>query len=197
MQVLDLFAGSGSLGLEALSRGAAHATFVDHGKQALAVIRGNLRDLGLEDRATVLAGDAVVLAARHVPASPWQLVFVDPPYSTHLKYSGHPQCIGELDAKTGEYYEAMESVIGSIHRVLKNRRYMGLYVSDSYEKGEPFNPIGFELFGMLRKKFKPIDIVAVVRHNKSLKHPHWKKSALEGNYYLRGFNYLFIMKKED
>ena len=71
MQVLDMFAGSGALGIEALSRGAAHATFIDQGKSALAALRANLRDLGLEDRATVLAGDAVVLGARQVPASPW------------------------------------------------------------------------------------------------------------------------------
>jgi 16S rRNA (guanine966-N2)-methyltransferase len=84
MQVLDLFAGSGGLGIEALSRGAAHATFVDHAKAALGAIRGNLRELDLEARSTVLAGDAVALAARHVPASPWQLVFVDPPYRSDL-----------------------------------------------------------------------------------------------------------------
>lgn len=84
MQVLDLFAGSGALGIEALSRGAAHATFVDQAKPALAAIRGNLRELDLEVRSTVLAGDAVALAGRHVPASPWQLVFIDPPYRSDL-----------------------------------------------------------------------------------------------------------------
>ena len=84
MQVLDLFAGSGALGIEALSRGAAHATFIDQAKPALAAVRGNLRELGLDERSTVLAGDAVSLAARHVPASPWQLVFVDPPYRSDL-----------------------------------------------------------------------------------------------------------------
>jgi 16S rRNA (guanine(966)-N(2))-methyltransferase RsmD len=84
MQVLDLFAGSGALGIEALSRGATHATFVDQGKTALAAVRGNLETLGLAARATVLSGDAVALAARHVPASPWQLVFIDPPYRSDL-----------------------------------------------------------------------------------------------------------------
>ena len=82
--VLDLFAGTGALGLEALSRGAAHATFVDAARPAVAAIRGNLRALGLEDRATVIAGDAVAWAARHAPAAPWQLVFVDPPYRSDL-----------------------------------------------------------------------------------------------------------------
>src|SRR5688572_13274239 len=84
MNVLDLFAGSGALGIEALSRGAAHATFVDQGKTALAVVRENLKTLGLEARATVLPGDAVGHAGRHVPRSPWQLVFIDPPYKSDL-----------------------------------------------------------------------------------------------------------------
>jgi 16S rRNA (guanine966-N2)-methyltransferase len=83
-RVLDMFAGSGALGIEALSRGAAHATFIDQAKPALVTVRANLRDLGLADRATVLAGDAVALGARHEPATPWQLVFVDPPYRSDL-----------------------------------------------------------------------------------------------------------------
>jgi 16S rRNA (guanine966-N2)-methyltransferase len=82
--VLDLFAGSGALGIEALSRGAAHATFVDTARPALIAIRGNLRELGLEDRASVVAGDAVAIAARHAPAAPWRLVLVDPPYRSDL-----------------------------------------------------------------------------------------------------------------
>jgi 16S rRNA (guanine966-N2)-methyltransferase len=82
VHVLDLFAGSGALGIEALSRGAAHATFVDSGKPALTAIRGNLAELGLADRATVAASDAVGFAKRAV--GPWQLVFVDPPYASDL-----------------------------------------------------------------------------------------------------------------
>ena len=81
--VLDLFAGTGALGIEALSRGAGHVTFVDSARPAIAAIRGNLRALGVEDRATVIAGDAVT-AARQPPAAPWQLVFVDPPYRSDL-----------------------------------------------------------------------------------------------------------------
>jgi 16S rRNA (guanine966-N2)-methyltransferase len=83
-RVLDLFAGSGALGLEALSRGAAHATFVESARPALIAIRGNLRELGLEDRATVVPGDAVASAAHHQPEGPWRLVFVDPPYHSDL-----------------------------------------------------------------------------------------------------------------
>lgn len=82
-RVLDIFAGSGALGIEALSRGAAHATFVDFDKTALKVLRGNLKDLALEDRATVLEKEAVA-AVRRGAAEPWQLVFVDPPYASDL-----------------------------------------------------------------------------------------------------------------
>ena len=72
---------------------------------------------------------------------------------------------------------------------------MSLYVSDSFVKGKAFHPIGFELFSRLRQKFTPIDIIAVVRHNKTLEMGNYRKAAEEGNFFLRGFNYLFIMRK--
>lgn len=128
-------------------------------------------------------------------------VFIDPPYSTHVTYSDDPSCIGRLDAGGSAYFEAMERVIDECHRVLGDRRFLGLYVSDSFKKGKrqggTFMPIGFELFAILRRRFRPVDIVCVVRHNRKLKKSHWHKAAIEGNYFLRGFNYLFIMKKEE
>jgi 16S rRNA (guanine966-N2)-methyltransferase len=74
--VADLFAGSGALGIEALSRGAAHCTFVERDRTALRTLRANLEALGLDDRSRVVAGDAVVLAAR----LDVDLVLADPPY---------------------------------------------------------------------------------------------------------------------
>ena len=124
-------------------------------------------------------------------------VFVDPPYSDHLEYSGSAECIGELSADGPGYYEAMDKVIAEIDRVLRPGRFVALYVCDSFRKGAPFMPIGPTLFGMLARRFSPVDVVAVVRHNAKLKRHHWHTAAIEGNYFLRGFNYLFVLFKED
>jgi adenine-specific DNA-methyltransferase len=125
-------------------------------------------------------------------------VFIDPPYSTHLDYGPDPRDIGKLDAGGGEYYAAMEQVINEIHRVLKQGGHAGLYVSDSFVKDKGFYPIGFELFGRMRAAgLEPVDIVAVVRHNKTLQMGNYRKAAEEGNFFLRGFNYLFIMRKPE
>jgi DNA modification methylase len=123
-------------------------------------------------------------------------VFIDPPYSTHLDYGTDPRDIGKLDASGPEYYQAMEQVFAEIHRILRPQHHIALYVSDSFVKGKGFYPIGFELFGRLRKHFEPIDIIAVTRHNKTLEMGNYRKAAEEGNFFLRGFNYLFIFKKE-
>ncbi len=77
VRVLDAFAGTGALGLEALSRGAAHATFIERDHAAIAVLRANVAALGAEDRTRVIAGD--VLAPPRAEA-PCGLVFLDPPY---------------------------------------------------------------------------------------------------------------------
>lgn len=122
-------------------------------------------------------------------------VFIDPPYSTHLEYSDDPRCIGKLDAGGPAYYQAMEQVIAEIHRVLKPGKYMGLYVSDSYVHGKGMFPIGFDLFNLLRQKFEPVDIISVTRHNRTLEMGNYRKAAEEQNFFLRGFNYLFIMRK--
>lgn len=81
-RVLDLFAGSGALGLEALSRGAAHALFVEQDRRALAVVRGNLAALGIgEDAAEVRGGDArAALRTARARDDHYDLVFLDPPY---------------------------------------------------------------------------------------------------------------------
>ncbi len=122
-------------------------------------------------------------------------VFVDPPYSDHIKYSDDKNCIGNINANDDNYYIQMDLVIKEIHRVLKNDRYMALYVSDSFEIGKKFMPLGFRLFSILEKYFTAIDVISVVRHNKDMEKKNHKIAAAEQNFFLRGFNYLFIMYK--
>jgi DNA modification methylase len=124
-------------------------------------------------------------------------VFMDPPYSTHLDYGDDSRDIGKLDvAKGPQYYDAMEQVFREAHRVLKSGKHLGVYVSDSFVKGKGFYPIGFELFSRLQRTgFVPVDHIAVTRHNKTLDMGNYRKAAEEGNFFLRGFNHLFIMKK--
>jgi 16S rRNA (guanine966-N2)-methyltransferase len=81
-RVLDLFAGTGALGIEALSRGAVTATFVDQGAKSLALLRRNLDRLGMADAARVVSRDATRLGRNPGPA--FDLVFLDPPYGRGL-----------------------------------------------------------------------------------------------------------------
>ncbi len=78
-RVLDLFAGSGALAIEALSRGAQHATLIEQDRDAAWVVEANLRSTGLAERALLLAGPVSVMLAR--ARGPFDLVLVDPPYS--------------------------------------------------------------------------------------------------------------------
>jgi 16S rRNA (guanine966-N2)-methyltransferase len=82
-RVLDLFAGTGALGLEALSRGAAFALFVDDGAEARALLRQNVETLGVAATARIFRRDATKLGAAH-PVEPFGLVFLDPPYRKGL-----------------------------------------------------------------------------------------------------------------
>ena len=82
-RILDLFAGSGAAGIEALSRGAGHATFVERDKTAARVIAGNLARTHLEDRATIVTADAIAWLRRPetATAGPFAVTFLDPPYA--------------------------------------------------------------------------------------------------------------------
>jgi 16S rRNA (guanine966-N2)-methyltransferase len=81
-RVLDLYAGSGSIGIEALSRGAASATFVEVDGRAVATLRDNLRRTGLTDDATVV-GTGVEPFLASTELGPWDLAILDPPYESH------------------------------------------------------------------------------------------------------------------
>jgi len=81
-RALDLFGGTGQLGIEALSRGAARCTFVDMSRQAADVIRDNLKTVGFSELASVHQGDAVAFLAGC--REKFDLIFLDPPYQSQL-----------------------------------------------------------------------------------------------------------------
>jgi len=82
-RILDLFAGTGALGIEAISRGAAYALFVDEGVEARALLRDNVEALGLGGVTRIFRRDATKLGPAH-PLEPFSLVFLDPPYGKGL-----------------------------------------------------------------------------------------------------------------
>src|SRR5215207_1739405 len=82
-RVLDLFAGTGALGIEAVSRGAAFTLFVDNGAEARALLRDNVEALGLGGVTKVYRRDATSLGPAH-PLEPFSLAFLDPPYGKRL-----------------------------------------------------------------------------------------------------------------
>ncbi|MDP9420792.1 MAG: 16S rRNA (guanine(966)-N(2))-methyltransferase RsmD [Actinomycetota bacterium] len=93
--VVDLFAGSGAMGVEALSRGAASVTFVDHDARALTVVRANLASTGLEPEARLVRSDVV----RFLAGAPgrFDLALVDPPY--RFDDDAWSAVLGTLDAE--------------------------------------------------------------------------------------------------
>ena len=143
-------------------------------------------------RPEILQSDARNLPLKNATVD---FVFIDPPYSTHVDYSDHIRCIGKLNAHEGSYYVEMQKVIKECARVLKPEKYLALYVSDSYVKGKGLEPIGFKLLQQMTEFFTPVDIICVTRHNAKLKKGNFHQAAETGNFFLRGFNYLFLMQK--
>jgi SAM-dependent methyltransferase len=145
-------------------------------------------------RADIEAADARALP---LPDASVDFVFMDPPYADNVDYSDDPRCIGKLSADDPAYFEALGQAYREAARVLRPRRYMAVYLCDFYSRSKGFVPIGARTFELLCRDLKPIEHVCVVRHNKALKQAHWHRAAAEENFFLRGFNHLFIMKSRD
>lgn len=144
-RVLDLFAGTGQLGIEALSRGAKEAVFADCAPAAIKVIRANLQTVKMEDRAQVLQGDYQSVLGRF-PKERFGLIFLDPPYERGMLQDAVTRimerellCNGGMIVCEGQFGEEMpEGIRGCrIYRTYKyGRTAVTLYVRTQQEGGE-------------------------------------------------------------
>lgn len=108
--VLDIFAGSGALGIEALSRGAAYCCFVEEDSSAGRTLQGNLKTLGLREQTQLVQASALTLKAPPPPQGAYTLVFLDPPYPLS-RDSAAASPVGQLLAKLPEQADLDPSVL--------------------------------------------------------------------------------------
>ena len=91
----------------------------------------------------------------------------------------------------------MGTVLDECARVLAPGGHLGLFCCDYFEKKKGLACVGFELFALALRQLRPVDIVCVTRHHKTLQMGNYRRAAEEGNFFLRGFNYLFILEKPE
>lgn len=129
-----------------------------------------------------------------LPDNTVDLIFIDSPYGDNIKYNEHPANIGQISAESDKFYDELEKVMMESHRVLKPGKVLGWLIGDQWVK-KKFTPVGFKVYERLCKRFDTVDIVGVVRRSQSSNTGIWHNRAIRFNFYLRGFKYLFIMRK--
>jgi len=122
------------------------------------------------------------------------MVFIDSPYGDNIKYNEEPQNIGNLSSESNEFYDELEKVMKESYRILKEGKVLGWLIGDQWVKKQ-FTPVGFYIYDKLCKYFEPADIICVSRRGQSSNTGVWHNRARRFNFYLRGFKYLIIVKK--
>jgi DNA modification methylase len=122
------------------------------------------------------------------------MVFIDSPYGDNIRYNEHPDCIGKISSETEQFYDELEKVIKECYRILKPGKVLGWLIGDQWVQ-KKFTPVGFLLYQRLSKYFDTVDSICVVRRGQSSHTSLWYNRARRFNFYLRGFKYLFIMRK--
>ena len=141
--------------------------------------------------------DVVQNDARKLPIedNTVDMIFVDSPNGDNIRYNEHPNNIGRLSAESDEFSDELEKVIKECNRVLKEGKVLAWLIGDQWVKKQ-FTPVGFKVYDKLAKYMDTVDIVCVVRRSQSSNTGIWYNRALRFNFYLRGFKYLFIMRKK-
>jgi len=134
--------------------------------------------------------------AREIPLADASvdMIFIDSPYGDNIYYNDHVGNIGKISAETDEFYEALDKVMTECYRVLKPGKVIGWLIGDQWVK-KKFTPVGFYIYEDLCKYFDTVDIVCIARRSQTSNTGLWHNRALRFNFYLRGFKYLFIMRK--
>jgi 16S rRNA (guanine966-N2)-methyltransferase len=132
LTVVDLFCGSGALGVEALSRGAASSTFVDLDPDALAAVRQNLTAVGLEDEPATLVRAALPGWLASAAAGPFDLALCDPPYD----FEDWPALLGALRADRVVMESSAPIVLPETWVIARERRYGGTLVTVAHHNGD-------------------------------------------------------------
>jgi len=143
------------------------------------------------NRKDIIKNDArkIPLPDNHV-----DLVFIDSPYGDNIRYNEDPNCIGKISSETAEFYDELEKVIKESSRILKPGKVLGWLIGDQWVK-KKFTPVGFLLYARLTKYFDTVDVICIARRGQSSNTGLWHNRARRFNFYLRGFKYLFIMRK--
>jgi len=115
---LDAYAGTGAVGMEALSRGAAHAIFLERHRGALEAIRQNLALLGIDARARVVAGPVLVT----LPKQHADIVFLDPPYDLEGQYAAVLEVLAENPPPIAVAQHSVRFALGDVYGVLRRTR---------------------------------------------------------------------------
>ena len=146
----------------------------------------------------IVRSDVIKNDARKIPLEndSVDFVFIDSPYSDNIKYSDNKKRIGKISCENPLFFVELEKVAREIYRILKPGKAMAWLIGDQWIK-KKFTPTGFLLHQILVKYFETIDIVCVTRHNQTSNTGLWHNRARRFNFYLRGFKYLLIMRKEN
>lgn len=144
----------------------------------------------------IVRPDVIKNDSRKIPLkdSSVDFVFIDSPYSDNIKYSDDKRCIGKISCEKTEFYDELEKTASEIARILKPGKAMGWVIADQWIK-KKFTAVGFLMWQRLEKFFEPIDIICLTRRNQTSNTAIWQSRARQFNFYLRGFKYLFIMRK--
>ena len=135
LKVADLFAGTGALGLEALSRGAAHVTFVESSASAVKILRSNIANLGYEDRSAVVSRDVMseLMPGGRLERQSFDLAFCDPPYA----FARWDELLSKLNCQILVAESNRKIKLNSCWKSVKNSRYATTFITIAINRARP------------------------------------------------------------